>query len=144
MEAEHRYLFLCHTDSIARYPGNKANDFTVYFPNPLILNGEWEVALVEMGFKEAKSKNQVDVFICCDICDNSLVGEGSLPILKCHTTTSRKNAKYMVHKYGKLCYIALKQHVVSTIRVYIITQTPGEESVIEEASRCTLDLRKKY
>ena len=42
------YLYVSSTDSRWIYPGNTANDFTIELPRYLNLEGNWEIALVEL------------------------------------------------------------------------------------------------
>ena len=55
------YLTLPSTSNLKRFPDNKANSFKVMLPNPLILDGEWNVGLAAISLPESR-KNLKDIF----------------------------------------------------------------------------------
>ena len=55
------YLTLPSTSNLKRFPTNKANSFKVVLPDPLILDGEWNVGLAAISLPESR-KNLKDIF----------------------------------------------------------------------------------
>ena len=63
------------------FPGNNTSRFTVKLPEILHLNGQWEVALCEIGLPKAKPQPK-KLIVCSEICNESIIGENRLPLLR--------------------------------------------------------------
>lgn len=76
-----RYQFyLCSEDSENLQPQNKVTDFIVELPEPLDLPGIWEVGLYQADYR--LSRQSGNIYLCCDLCEESLIHGRQLPILQ--------------------------------------------------------------
>lgn len=78
---EHFYMYLKHTDSKHLYPSNRPESFTIQLPQPLDLQGDWNVGLWGLAVK-AKGSSKQDLLICCDAVVASYVHGQPLRVLK--------------------------------------------------------------
>lgn len=75
-------MVLTSTDS-SEYFDNKPNCFRVHLNKQIQLDGYWTVALTEFTTESWDlSKKTSDVFICCDICEETIVGGKDVPLLR--------------------------------------------------------------
>ena len=72
-------MVLKSTDSQSVNPFNKPWDFRVRLPTPLALVGYWTVELTEFHNQDSTKK---EMFVYCSICDDSIVGEKQVPLLR--------------------------------------------------------------
>lgn len=73
-------MILKSTDSSAFYINNKPYDFHVHLPRPLTLNGQWSVSLLETYLPS--SEYATDVYIYSNLCEDTIVGDKELPLLR--------------------------------------------------------------
>ena len=67
-------IYLGSSDSQNVHPANSNTDFIIDFPTQLLLDGEWEMALLEI--------NRKNVYGFCDWCMESIMHEYLLPVLR--------------------------------------------------------------
>lgn len=77
-------MVLKSTHSALFHPNNQPYSFRVHLPRPLNLRGVWTVSLLEFSLDPGKSKQQgfPEVFLCSNICDDTIVGDTELPLLR--------------------------------------------------------------
>ena len=112
-----QYLYLS-SDQSPIHPSNTPNDFTVELPRGLNLDGRWEYALVDVN------RRHVDIY--CDWCEEVIVGETWLPMLR--------RVEYSI-KFP--LYVSVRRGSRSRIRIYLNGGEPPK------LTRVTLHLRYK-
>ena len=127
------YFHLSSEDSKNFHPSNTPLDFTVELPAPLYLEGEWEVALLDIDFDDWLS----DLYVFCDMCKHS-VYEGILqPVLRRVPKFGLDTMpQYVPVQVTYSCYL-------KKIHVYIKESTLTDGSYLTKPTTCTLQLRKR-
>jgi len=73
-------MVLRSSDSKQSYTNNQTN---VHLPTPLVLRGNWTVALTELTMSQWNRNNfKPELFLCSDIVDHTVVGESEIPLLR--------------------------------------------------------------
>lgn len=76
-------MVLRSSDSKSLHTNNKPWDFRIRLPRLLPLTIEWTVELTEISIsKVIEDTFQNEIYIYCSICDESIVGEKVLPLLR--------------------------------------------------------------
>ena len=71
--AESFHIYLSSEDSIETFPANTASNIRTQLPQELQLSeGVWWCALLNLQLPAVPPE---PVYLCCDVCDESLVGE---------------------------------------------------------------------
>lgn len=74
-------MVLKSTDS-SEYFDNQPNCFRVHLNKQIHLDGYWSVALTEFGTESWDPvKKTPEVYICCDICEETIVGGRITPLM---------------------------------------------------------------
>lgn len=92
-------MVLRSKDSPQRHADNTPHDFRVHLPRPLTLTGYWSVSLTEFTLKLAKAIPQdkgSDLYVCSDLCEDTVVGERELPLLRRVYTRKSSNITYKI------------------------------------------------
>ena len=97
------------------FPGNNTSRFTVKLPEILHLNGQWEVAL-------------------CEICNESIIGEKRLPLLRVVTGT-------IPASFRTLQYIPVRPQDIERITLDIASATGAPVSFDQGECSCTLHFK---
>ena len=90
-------MVLKSTHSPKIHAGNTPYDFRVQLPRPLSLPGYWSVSLTEFTLKLSKSipaDKGPALYVCSDLCDDTVVGERELPLLRRAYTRKSTNITY--------------------------------------------------
>lgn len=75
-------MVLTSTDC-SDYFDNKPNCFRVQLNNQIPFEGYWSVALTEFSTESwISSKKKSELFVCCDICEETIVGGKDAPLLR--------------------------------------------------------------
>ena len=77
-------MVLKSTDSALFHSSNQPYSFRIHLPRPLDVKGVWTVSLLEFSLDLGKTKQQgfPEVFVCSDICEDTIVGDRELPLLR--------------------------------------------------------------
>ena len=81
------YVVINSDKSVEYFPDNTPYHFRTQFQSPLLLNGIWKVALVDINLTTSKMKTKDPLYIYSDICgDNFVDGEkyNFLRMIKAH------------------------------------------------------------
>ena len=78
---EQIYVFANSEESLNIFNDN-AGRFRVYFPNPYVLDGTWECALLEVTFVPRLTTPTRRIYVSCDFVENSYVRESYIPVLQ--------------------------------------------------------------
>lgn len=115
-------------------PGSTNGDFTVSLPKRLTLPGEWVCALLEFHCPSITGVHCLHV--CTNICEESIVGDCTLPILK--------KIMYNDFDFGMndLIYLRVNQRELTHIRIYIKDDEGRSVSFQEGTLTCTLRLQR--
>ena len=77
------YLFINSYDSLEFNPGNRGGDFRISLPRSQLMNGDWEVALMEMTLVPAFETSTSRIYVCSSIVgEMSYVRDTYLPLLQ--------------------------------------------------------------
>jgi hypothetical protein len=79
---EQFYVFANSEDSLNIFNDNVGGRFRVYFPNPYVLDGTWECALLEVTFVPMLTTPTRRIYVCCDFVDNTFVRDSYIPVLQ--------------------------------------------------------------
>ena len=92
-------LVLKSSDSPLFHPNNQPYNFRVHLPKPLILNGVWTVSLLEFSLDPGQTKQRglPEVFLCSNICEDTIVGDKELPLMRRVYLSRFKHPLYQVH-----------------------------------------------
>ena len=117
------YVFLSSTDSLEYHPDNTSFDFTVELSHEI--KGSHKVALCEIDFEPTGE----DLYIFCDVCDDSHVLDRSLPLLRITDSPG---------EFSNLYFHNITRSFVQRIRIYIRNQNLSTPSTSIGPVRCTL------
>ena len=124
------YLYISPTDFTGKqYPNNTQYDFIYELPHPVSLEGDWGCAIVEVLLKRKLSEN---LYVFCDIVDNSIVHGESVPLLR----TIENKVEYLNPFYHKITLNKIK-------RLRISIRTKRNSIPVVNLSACTLVLEIK-
>ena len=115
------------------FPGNNTSRFAVKLPEILHLNGQWEVALCEIGLPKAKPQPK-KLLVCSEICNESIIGEKRLPLLR--VVTGKIPAFFRT-----LQYIPVRPQDIERITLYIASETGAPVSFAQGECSCTLHFK---
>lgn len=121
------YVYLNSDDSNNIFQDNSPNDFTVQLPERLALSGAWKCGLVDYQLPVVPSTL---LFLCCDACDESVVGSFKLSVL---ASLKGKSSRVL-----NIAYISLKIHDTENLRIYIRTAKGKPVSFRKGTTYCTL------
>ena len=71
-----KYLYVSSDDSLDLNTSNNAYDFTVNLPKSI--TGDFVIALGEITY----TSHEEDLYVFCDLCEDSYIKNTSLPILR--------------------------------------------------------------
>lgn len=137
------YVTLSSDACVAYYPSNNAADFTVKLPYTLNLESSgWLCGLCEIEFFPIGKTPKV-MYVLSDICQESIVNNQTLPLLRPLNIASHKIVKKpMSFVYARVFYTPLKQQKIDRIRVYIKGSEHEIPSFAEDPLKCTLHFKR--
>ena len=131
------YVYLSSKCSSQYFEDNSSSHFTSLLPQNLILEGEWEVALIQLQYP--KSDKNTAVIIQTDVAADIVFENNMLPVIK-HVNLSSKG-KFQTFNYPY--YVTVRRSHVDKINIHI-TDLQGKNHSFNnsEPVRCTLHFRK--
>ena len=120
-----KHLFLCSTDSILYHPSNKSWDFTVELPHAI--EGQWKCALGDISYNTTEN-----LYVFCDLCEQSYIRGGTLPILRYVTQPK---------EFTNLYYFNVNLSHIKRVRIFIRNNNMEIPSDDIGPVRCTLILK---
>ena len=123
------FLYVSWTDSLHIHRMNKPYNFIVDFPKTLHLEGQWEVALMDIIIKSSKKSS---FYLLADFCEESLLKGSQRTILR---RVDNKNSHYSFPYYGKITKLDIQ-----SIRVIALDQNLDFFQLTD--IECILHLRK--
>lgn len=134
---DEHYLFL-HSDlSKDRYPSNQPGDFTVEFPYPYELQGQWVCGLKEIRI----SLREEVLYVCSDVCDESYAENTMLPVLRALQKPKGKSVLTYFH-FDNPMYVKVTPTSLKRIRIFIRGSQLRQPNITDPIVRCTLHLKK--
>ena len=123
------YYYLNWRNSLHLNSQNKPNNFMFILPNPIALEGSWEVALIDY---KIKTSNKDPIYAFSDICEDSFACGGLQPVL------ARLDAKVgsIIHPN----FIKVAKPEFCSIKVYLKDCSMKDLTV--QDFYCTLCLRR--
>lgn len=125
-------IYLSSDDSPLHFPSNTAWDFTTQLPERMHLEGEWQCGLLEVHLPEVDSDQAL--YLCSDMCSDSIVGEKKLPVLG-RVTGGLTQPSHVT-------YAKTRTRLLSSIRLYIVDGRGAPVSFGAGTSYCSLQLCK--
>ena len=132
MDSNQFYVYLSSDESKTYFPDNQPSKFTVKLPETLHLQGKWQLALCEIQYPPIRKKPE-QLLVLTDLCQDSIVGETRLPILRRFKYTKRGYSSF-----GVFYYATLKSLEVDQISIYLSTDTGEDASFTSGTLKCTL------
>ena len=129
-------MLLKSSDSLDLYGNNKPYDFHVHLPRPLTLTGYWTVSLLEICMFSNKRK---DVYIYSNLCEDTIVGDKELPLLRRVYLKRSSPNEIFIYPYE----VPTRLGQVHDVHVYIKDETGQEASFLREETTVTLELKWK-
>lgn len=131
-------MVLTSTDS-SEYFENKPHCFRVQLNKQIQFDGYWTVALTEFSTESLiSSKKKSELFVCCDICEESIVGGKEAPLLR--RIYLGKNPKNIT--YSQPYYIPVKIGQLQQIAIYITDRDGNLVSFLNGPVTVTLHFKK--
>ena len=140
MDRNQYYLFLASEDSSEYFPNNKGYDFTIELPRILELEGKWECALINFS-TDKKSEDLSDMYVFCDIVQESYVRNSNLPILTVVRYVTKRKFEHNL-TVDHVLYHKISRSNISSLRIYITDSDLNNVSLLTGTSKCILHLRK--
>ena len=131
-------MVLTSTDS-SDYFDNKPNCFRVQLNKQIQFDGYWTVALTEFSSESwSKSKKKSELFVCCDICEETLIGGKEAQLLR---------RVYLGEKPGNITYtlpynIPVKLGQLQQIGIYITDRDGNLVPFLDGPVTVTLHFKK--
>ena len=130
-------LVLRSSDSQQVYNGNTPHDFMVHLPKPKPkhLQGHWTISLLEFNLSVATP--QPELYVCSNLCQDSIVGDRELPLLR---LMNLKKAENIIYNYPY--QVPLRLGEFQDVRVYIRDASNQPASFLKGVTTVTLLLKK--
>ena len=134
-------MILSSKDS-QNYFSNTPNSFTVQLNRQIQFDGYWVVALTEFNLSDniQKSNKGAEIFICCDICQETFVGGKELPLLRRIILDGEKESTNII--FTSPYYIPVKTSQLQQIQIYIKDRSGNLVSFQQEQVSLTLHFKK--
>ena len=123
-----KYLYLSSKNSLNIYPTNTSYDFTVELPNTIF--GVYECALADITYSDTV---QQDMYVYSDICEENVIDDKYLPILRVVSAPGEISNYYFVNA---------SREAIQRVRVFIRDANFKVPSVSLGTVRVTLLLRR--
>ena len=137
---ETKRMVLTSTDSANIHIGNKPHDFRVHLNTPLLLDGSWTVSLLEFSIKpKIKLKNPPDVMVFSNLCNDSIVGDGELPLLRRFYLGTQRNIIFTL-PYE----MPVRLGHVQDVHLYIKGANMKDASFMKGTVSVTVLLKKRF
>ena len=133
-------IFASSTDSLEYYPDNANDDFRLRLSEPLQLQGEWVVSLVEIYLPRLEHRLQVNLIdVCSPLCRDVTMGEGKEPVLRRVDAWQEDDAML---RFERALYVPVAHRTVSDIHIYLRDVNGGRVAFLKTPTYCTLDLTR--
>ena len=132
-------MVLRSTDSV-EYFDNKPNCFRVQLNKQVQLDGYWTVAVTEFTTESWDAIKKVpEMFVCCDICQETIVGGKDIPLLR-RVFLGEKTEHNIIYKLPY--YVPVKIGQLQQICIYITDRAGNLVSFLDGPVSVTLHFKK--
>lgn len=132
-------MVLRSTDS-SEYFENKSNCFRIQLNKQVQLDGYWTIGLTEFTTESWNSnKKSQEVFICCDMCEETFVGGKDMPLLR-RVYLGEKQETNIIYELPY--YIPVKIGQLQQICIYITDREGNLVSFLDGPVSVTLHFKK--
>ena len=132
-------MVLSSTDSLD-YFDNKPNCFRIQLNKQVQLDGYWMVALTEFTTDSWNSNKKLrEVFICCDMCEETFVGGKDMPLLRRVYLDEKPETNII---YNLPYYVPVKIGQLQQIYIYITDRAGNLVSFLDGPVNVTLHFKK--
>ena len=107
-------------------------DNTIEFPLPLEVEG-FGCGVIELSGRVESPKE--DIFLCCDICEESFSRESMIPILR---NIKRKANGLITNEINHMIWLRVMRPHISSIRLYIANKSGDIITLPKNYLKCTL------
>ena len=107
-------------------------DNAIDLPVPLEVKN-YQCGVVEMSGKVNTFKG--DLFLCCDICEESYMGENMMPVLR---SIKRKTNGMIINDINHVIWLCVMRPHISNICLYISDEFGQIKTVDKNKLNCTL------
>ncbi len=98
---------------------NTATRFIVEIPKSLDLQGDWEVGLSEIIFKNYSINASVG-YICCDFIENSIFGDKSLPCFRCICIPNNRDFTHL--RFEQVFYFKVTSNFIQNLNIWTLNE----------------------
>lgn len=132
-------MVLRSTDS-SEYFENKSNCFRIQLNKQVQLDGYWTIGLTEFTTESWNSnKKSQEVFICCDMCEETFVGGKDMPLLR-RVYLGEKQETNIIYELPY--YVPVKIGQLQQICIYITDREGNLVSFLDGPVSVTLHFKK--
>ena len=110
-----------------------SGDNTIDLPLPLEVEG-YACGIIELNGRIESLKNE-ELFLCCDICEESFSGVTMMPILR---NIKRRSNGSIVNEINHVIWLRVMRPHISSIRLYIANQFGDIIALPKNNLKCTL------
>ena len=107
-------------------------DSIIELPLPLEVEG-FGCGVIELSGCAESPKE--DIFLCCDICEESFSGETMMPILR---NIKRKANGFITNEINHVIWLRVMRPHINSIRLYIANKSGDFITVPKNYLKCTL------
>ena len=135
------YVTVNSADSLAYYPSNTGNNFRLHLRKQLNLPGKWSVSLSEFQYIKTEKLSGRNFWVLSNLCDESIVGDLSIPLLRRIPIKKAKNGVGINHTFSTEHFIPIVHDNVDVIHIYIRGDDNKTLSLIDTGITCTLHFK---
>ena len=135
------YVYLVSDGSKAFFPENKVSSFRIKMPRPLILEGTWEIGLIQLtlpSFDSSYTAQYIDVVT--SLCNQSISNETEKQIL--NRIFPSEIAKNKIIRFQNPNYISVNASHIYVVDINLYDEQGKRPSFARGQCYCTLHLRK--
>jgi len=123
--------------ALTYFPQNNPYNFKTHLTAPLLLEGVWKVALVDVDIVSSTSKAEA-IYLYSTICGESIVEGEKKPLLRRLPATTRGTWSANIEAPH---YVSVKNNNIYDIDIYITTNQDDIASFIDQSSTVTLHFK---
>lgn len=150
------YITLPSNDGSFPEAQQNPNDFRVRFPQPINLNGEYQVALYEMFYNCKQHESTVtdgdttittsgdipnDLFVYCDLIAAQIVGSNEVRLLK-HINNNKVNESQVFRSTEPIQFVDVIAKHITQVNMKVSDQQ-GKDIPMQDTTVMVLAFRKK-
>ena len=106
-------------------------DDIIELPTPLDIE-DYLCGIIELA---AKVVNLKDLFLCCDFCEESVVAEIKIPVLRC---IKRKQTGIIYNNIDHVIWLEVIRPNITSVRLYTANDKGEINAVEKNKLKCTL------